>query len=174
MSLGRALSIMRASLPLSLLGIGLIATFAMFTYIAFGQDWASAQLGLDFSRVRRGGDFVDVFSNNLRVTLLPFGAAYLVSTHKNRWLRLGLDVGLAAVLSINMFLLGIAVTGYGMDALSYLAPHIPFELVGLMVAYETYLRARQGNMRIGDAVMPVFICVCLLFMAALIESGVIG
>jgi hypothetical protein len=89
-----------------------------------------------------GGDAVDIAVNNMRVTVLPLGAALLVSWYRRA--RRTLDALLIILLAINVALVGVALGGYGWRLADALAWHGPLEAAGFAIAGAAYTAARRS------------------------------
>jgi hypothetical protein len=85
----------------------------------------------------------DILLNNVRVTVLPLGAALLVARLPVAGRRV-LDVVLIAVLALNAALVGAALGAYGWPLARALAPHGLLELAAFAIAGAAYTAARRG------------------------------
>lgn len=109
-----------------------------------------------------------ITANNTREAAIPFLFAVL-RVGARRWPIVLGDIVIAACLTTNMALGGLALGTDGMPALPYL-PHWPLEWAGLALALTAWRRARMGRRDPCELALLAMTTAFLLCLAALLET----
>ncbi len=125
----------------------------------------------------------EIFVNNARVLMTVLIAATTVmaavvaARDGNRLLRTATlavrtvtDLVIAAIVTVNVGLVAIALAAFGSKALSALWLHGPVETFGFALALALYLAARRGRLTVLNAAAVVALAISVLAFAALLET----
>jgi hypothetical protein len=155
--------------------VGVVAVVLILLVTAGARATGAEQLlrgwfRLRFEHPRTTTEFFAVALNNTRVALLPFAAAYaLPFVWRARFL---LDLALALTASANCAVVGLALAAYGSRLLRELAFHGTFELVGLSVAFATYIYAREQRAQLSSLPHRSIASLALLALGAAVETWI--